>query len=845
MVQVWCWAQSSSKEGKTQVSDSISGREAGTSTEGARKQVQGRQFPPKSLRARGDVGSSRGQRGTKVGPAPHSGKKEEGGEVVCVRGWGGREKLEAPLPLQATWHGSNQRRARRQTKRSGVEKAEREKSPVLLRILSVTKAAQQLEEEEEEARLHVFPESLDLEREMEAREGERGEEKKKGGRWKGYKERRAGEVQKKGGRIWTPARQESDEAPLRVNRLAARSCRRFSCASPERQNANRLESKCLLRGGELPQFSTMESLTALEEDLFPDLYPIVEENKEEETDTLEELEQDVEGLEEDEVEAPPAEEESLEGAEEATEISKKSSEEFPVPSQGRTMNYTDRVRVLNLRRNLNQLDSLTKQKELLIQKTREELATCRARLDLLTSQQKDVEEDIENEKKEGNTTAVFRLQALHRRLCAELGNEKDLESKISTILNENVFEMWKIEIEEGNFAKLRKQLKIDEAELDQQRRDQAEERLQKQDEMAQLLSQRWQNTERKIQVASKAYEENLAKVLEESQRNHAKAVRFLKESLGKVREKELAEEQNRQEHLQKRMETVLSLKNSISSNRENLRTRQVLGKLIALDAEEQDQKIREAILAKGHNVTREFFCQKRQIEFEKRKKEFLEQQKARKIEIVARILKEEGQVEKMKAQSRLQESKDPDKLSDAVKWRMKTWRYIEETCSDKVAPVTQKPRRSPSISPSLDDRSFTASCEPIPESKTEGEEEDVDNVLAEPEFVGIWDQEYNSLQELDDKIDSKPLGVSKLEKDIFTRNLEKLHAGIIRKHRVCGREFKGCPFYSKPSLIHFKDFDVGKTYKKKVTLINAFYSINYCKLDGVSEHLKDFFHCAL
>lgn len=70
-------------------------------------------------------------------------------------------------------------------------------------------------------------------------------------------------------------------------------------------------------------------------------------------------------------------------------------------------------------------------------------------------------------------------------------------------------------------------------------------------------------------------------------------------------------------------------------------------------------------------------------------REFLEQQKARKIEIVARILKEEGQVEKMKAQSRLQESKDPDKVSDAVKWRMKTWRYIEETCSDKVAPVTQ------------------------------------------------------------------------------------------------------------------------------------------------------------
>uniref|UniRef100_A0A8C5SAW1 Cilia- and flagella-associated protein 74 n=1 Tax=Laticauda laticaudata TaxID=8630 RepID=A0A8C5SAW1_LATLA len=582
----------------------------------------------------------------------------------------------------------------------------------------------------------------------------------------------------------------------------------------------------------------MEYHNILEEDFPPGLYPIVEGIKEQETNILEEHEQD---MEDEEVEAHPAEEVSLEGTEAATDISKKSSEGFPMPNQGRTMTYTDRVRVLNLRRNLNQLDSLTKEKELLIQKTREELATCHDRLDMLTDQQKDVEKEIEKEKKDGNTVAVFRLQALHRRLCTELGNEKGLESKITAALNENVFEMWKIEIEQGNFAKLRKQLKVDEAELDQQRRDQAEDRLQKQNELAQLLSQKSQNTERKIQEASMAYEENLASVLEESQRNHAKAVRFLKESLGKVREKESAEEVTQQEHLQKRMETVLSLKNSISSNRENLRTRQALSKLIGLDAEEQDQKIKEAIQAEGHNVTREFFCQKRQIEFEKRKKEFLDQQKTRKIEIVARILNEEAQAEKIKARSHPQKSKGPDKISDAIKWRMKTWRYIEETCSDKVAPVPQKPWRSPSISPSLDDKSCNASCDFIPESTTEGEQENVDNILAEPEFVGIWDQEYNPLQVLDDKIDSKPLGVSKFEKDIFARNLEKLHAGVIRKHRVCGREFKGCPFYSKPSLIHFKDFDVGKTYKKKVTLINAFYSINYLKLDGVSEHLKDFF----
>lgn len=40
----------------------------------------------------------------------------------------------------------------------------------------------------------------------------------------------------------------------------------------------------------------------------------------------------------------------------------------------------------------------------------------------------------------------------------------------------------------------------------------------------------------------------------------------------------------------------------------------------------------------------------------------------------------------------------------------------------------------------------------------------------------------------------------------------------------------------------FQDFDVGKVYKKKITLINATYTINHCKLVGVEEHLRDFVH---
>ncbi|XP_044301249.1 cilia- and flagella-associated protein 74 [Varanus komodoensis] len=295
--------------------------------------------------------------------------------------------------------------------------------------------------------------------------------------------------------------------------------------------------------------------------------------------------------------------------------------------------------------------------------------------------------------------------------------------------------------------------------------------------------------------------------------------------------------------MQRRMDTVLSLKNNITAKRENLQTLQACDKASALLSQEQDRKMEEALQAKGCNATRAIFLQKRQAEFERQKKEFMEQQKARKIEIVSRILKENAQLEKARRESRPRMPKGRRKLSDASRWRMKTWRYIQEACGDSAATVTQKTWRSPSPCDLLEDKCYflEGSQWTMPEIKDEDEEEDGSETLAEPEFTGIWDQECRISEVSDDRKDSKPVGATKLEKEIFAQNLEKLHSGVIRKHRVCGREFKGCPFYSKPSLVHFKDFDVGKTYKKKMVLINAFYSINYCKLVGVSEHLKDFF----
>ncbi|TFK13799.1 neuropilin-2 [Platysternon megacephalum] len=292
------------------------------------------------------------------------------------------------------------------------------------------------------------------------------------------------------------------------------------------------------------------------------------------------------------------------------------------------------------------------------------------------------------------------------------------------------------------------------------------------------------------------------------------------------------------------MQAVLSLKNNITSNRETLRTLQVRDKAKALEAKKQEMKMRGAILAEGGNVTEEIFLHKQRVELERQKQEFTEQQKSRKIEIVARILQEEAYVEKQKKhQARAEALRSQGKLQDSLQWRIKTWQYIENACEDPAAAVLQKSWRTPSACSLVDDKSSSLvdfSEKALQDTIHENDDEEANETLAEPEFTGLWSQECNLYKMPKDETDPKPLGASKMERKIFTENLEKLRSGIIHKQVVSGHEFKGCPFYSKPSLIHFKDFDVGKTYKKKIILINASYSVNFCKLVGVSEHLKDF-----
>lgn len=55
-----------------------------------------------------------------------------------------------------------------------------------------------------------------------------------------------------------------------------------------------------------------------------------------------------------------------------------------------------------------------------------------------------------------------------------------------------------------------------------------------------------------------------------------------------------------------------------------------------------------------------------------------------------------------------------------------------------------------------------------------------------------------------EEVDRKPVGGTKMDKDILARTMEQVRCRVTHKQVVSGCEFKGHPFNSKPKLIHFK-----------------------------------------
>ncbi|XP_047406307.1 cilia- and flagella-associated protein 74 isoform X5 [Sciurus carolinensis] len=496
----------------------------------------------------------------------------------------------------------------------------------------------------------------------------------------------------------------------------------------------------------------------------------------------------------------------------------------------------DRIQESQLRRHLDLLDRMQEEKDFFIQKTREELRTCRQRMDLLSKQQETVAAEMAREREASNTAAVGRLQASSRRLHTELENERDLQSRITAMLKENENAMWHIEMEKGRFQDLH-QPSLEEAEARGRRlQGLAAQRLLKEKEAAEKAERNQRLRVGKSLHVQRELGLEHQRRMEDAQRNHKVAIEFLKVSLGRAREQEKKQETESRQVLKQRMDAVLALKSSITANRETLRKIQAWGRARAALAEQKASAEKEAILAQGGDAFKHLFHHRRRQHLEAQRRTFQEEQQLRKQEIVGRILKEEAEEE-----SRKKKQLRPARAAVGRTLRDKTWNYIANICTGKMATMaTSLPLEAEAAHPETSLLLKVISSESVQgdPGTTSGEEE----TLAEPEIPGLWQEDCAHYQELKEDVGRKPVGGTKMDKDILARTVAQLRSRVIHKQVVSGREFKGRPFNSKPQLVHFKDFEVGEVYKKKITLVNATYTINYCSLVGVDESLRDFVH---
>ncbi|XP_012920634.1 cilia- and flagella-associated protein 74 isoform X3 [Heterocephalus glaber] len=431
------------------------------------------------------------------------------------------------------------------------------------------------------------------------------------------------------------------------------------------------------------------------------------------------------------------------------------------------------------------------------------------------------------------TSATDRVQASQLRGSPDLPDQAPEEKAL--FLQKTWNAMWHLEIEKGQLEDSRKSSCQRMEARDQRLWAHAAQQLHREEEASGKAERNWQLRVRKPLHTQRELGLQHQKLVEDAQRNHQVAVKFLKASLGRMREREREEELQSREHLQQRMEAVLALKNSITANRETLRKLQAWGRARMQQAEQQAQAEQQGVRAQGRDVFKHLShrCRRRQ-ELEAQRRAFKEEQKLRKQEIVSRILKEEAVEE-----NRRKRQQPPTKATTLQTLRGRARSHTSAFCEGK-APPTATRHSQPSeaaVQPMslLMLKASSESMQTVP-GATSLEEE----MLSEPEILGLWNEDHRRYQVPQEDVDRKPVGGTKMDKDILARTLQQLRSGVVHKQVASGREFKGRPFNSKPECIHFKDFDVGKVYKKKITLVSTTYTLNYCKLVGVEQSLQDF-----
>ncbi|CAM4713582.1 unnamed protein product [Leuciscus chuanchicus] len=496
--------------------------------------------------------------------------------------------------------------------------------------------------------------------------------------------------------------------------------------------------------------------------------------------------------------------------------------------------YIDKKRMFKLKKSLAQLDSFYQQKKLNLLQAREELKAFHLHVTELEENREQIELDIEREKQAENSVAVLRLRAQHKRVCAELLVEEDLGDHLAMILKEHELELCQVEVELGRFLALREELELEEKNVQSQ--DKKKQKLRLQREKSVIKQRRHKAQHDKIErdrvLQEKA--EVLRKQQEQALAGRLKASVYLKQTLQRMKQKEAEAKERRNELMKKRQTAVMTLKASFAASQETMCARKLQQKAYEQKQREQEQHLKESLEAKGLNSIEHIHRLRVQERFRKKNAEFEDKRRVGKMEIVAKLVSERNVKERRRKSPVLtlshEKKRDEKLLQNILPPSAHTRREEKHVMSSP---------RAPRVRAYSDSNSDVSSSSDSAELKfgecVEMEDEDKREMsLAQPEFTGLWEHKHK-----DDM--ATPEENINLETSYTTMKTDT-NKGLLSKEAkktIKGRESKGPPFISKPEIILFKDCDVGKIYKKKVTLKNVTYGTNYCKLLGVSQNLKD------
>ncbi|EDV24224.1 uncharacterized protein TRIADDRAFT_57490 [Trichoplax adhaerens] len=500
----------------------------------------------------------------------------------------------------------------------------------------------------------------------------------------------------------------------------------------------------------------------------------------------------------------------------------------------------ERIRMLALRQFLNKLDEDVERYDVQAAQLREEVKNCHDRLKAFSDECNAVADEIAELEERNNKAAIYRLQSHYTKLCVELSSEQEVETSISEELKRAELDLAKAQLERSKYVLLNEELEQQELILKTRKAEIATIRAHKEEDYGKAAVRYLKMQQRMEIVKAREDAERVKRTANDALENRKRAQTFLQETLARMKKEELKKENESRMLIQKRMNSVQSLKKRIEATRENMRAIHARDMQKAYNDHLKEQKERQFIRERGGNPDVEILRKQQLKKFDGDKKNFEAEREQRQVAIIEKLVKEEENIKKrQKRQPYLFKPKPikvkPDQTKKQLKIisRLADELYNEPHDDDHDVSIQTQSSDEDEMKDVIDDANQAISPEIIDDKEA----------FAIPEFQGMWSQSADKRD--DSKLYGHYYNSEQADAEDESQLLDQEQLGekytkMIQKQIVSGREFKGKAFSSNPEVIVFKDFSVGKTYKQVVQLTNVSYSINSVKFLDVSKQLKDF-----